>query len=114
MTDDGLFLVPRYIVGTHPGKEIVGMIVSAHVIKAKLPVFPFAQPTFRRAMGRGRFAARPLTGGTLRPQPPVLVGPHSDTIEQRRVDFHDPSVCAERKLTFKGAWEPLKDRALPY
>ena len=114
MTYDSFLLIARYIVGAHPGKEIVGMIVRANVLEAKLPVLPFSQPTLRRAVGCGCLAARPLTGRRLRPKPTVLVGLHSDTIEQRRVDFHDLSVCADRKLTFKG-WNGVEDGSrLPF
>jgi hypothetical protein len=41
---------------------------------------------------------------------PILVGLHPDTIEQR-VDFHNPSICAQRKLSGKsrqqGDWPSL-------
>jgi len=101
MANDRILLVLRNVIGAHPGKKIVGMIVGADVIKAKLPILALAQPPFRRAMGSRGFAVRPFAGGTLGAKHPILVGLHPDTIEQRGVDFHNPSICAQRELSGK-------------
>src|SRR4051794_5254345 len=101
MPDDSLLLISCNIVGTHAGEEIVRVIVGADVIEAELPVFPLAQPPFGGAVRRGFLAVRPLAGGTLRTQPTVLVGLDPDTVEQRRVVFHDRSICTQRRLSFK-------------
>src|SRR5271165_5853779 len=102
MPDDGLLLVFCNIIGTHSRKKIIRMIVRTHVVEAELPIFPFAQPPFGRAMRRGSLALRPLAGRALSAQPTILVGLHPDSIEQWRVAvFHDRSVCAQRPITFK-------------
>jgi hypothetical protein len=57
------------------------MIVLAHVIEAKLPIFPLAQPALGCAVGGGRLAIRPLAARALRAQAPILVGLYPDAIE---------------------------------
>src|SRR5262249_35671475 len=101
MPDDGVLLIPGDVVGSHAGKEIVGMIVLPDVIETELPVFALAQPPFGSAVSRRRVAVRPLASGTLGPQTPILVRPDPDAVEQGRVFFHDRSVCAQRQTRFK-------------
>src|SRR5580704_10157172 len=46
----------------HAGEEIVGIVVYAHMLEAEPPILVGAQPALRRAMSRGRLAARPFAG----------------------------------------------------
>jgi BolA protein len=71
------------------------------VIEAKLPVLALAQATLRRAMCSRRAAARPFADGTLVAERSIPVRLHPDAIEQRRVDFHNPPICAHRELSCK-------------
>src|SRR5437763_643624 len=43
---NGLLLVPGDGVFAHSGKKIVGMIVLAHMLETKTPIFAFAQASF--------------------------------------------------------------------
>ena len=101
MPDHRLPLITGNIVGAHPGEEIVGVVVLAHMVEAEPPIFPLAQPSLRRAMGRGRLAVRPFAGRALAAQPTILVRLDPDAIEQGRVAFHDRSVCALQRDSFK-------------
>src|SRR5262249_60830551 len=101
MTDDSVLLIPGDVLRGHSGKKIVGMIVSANVLQAEPPVFPFAHPSFWRAVGRRRLAVRPFAGRVLAAKPAILVGLDPDAIEEGRVAFHDRSVCARPQATFK-------------
>src|SRR5262245_13353685 len=101
MPDDRLLLVASDVVGAHPGKEIVRVVVLAHVVEAEPPVLALAQPPLGRTMGRRRLAVRPIAGRALCAQPTVLVGLDPDAVEQGRVVFHDRSVCARDEVTFK-------------
>jgi len=101
MAYDGFLLITGNILGAHPGEEIVGMIVFAHVFQTKPPIFPLSQPPLGGAVGRGRGAIRPFAGWALPAQPTVFVGLDPDAIEQGRVAFHDRSVCACGRDIFK-------------
>ncbi len=81
MSDHRVLLVAGNVVGAHARKEIVGVIVRAHVIETEPPVFAFAQPPLGRAVGRGRLAVRPLAGRAFGAQAAVLVGPDPDPVE---------------------------------
>src|SRR5258708_38689189 len=47
MADDGFLLIAGNILGAHPGEEIVGMVVFAHVFQTKPPICALAQPPLR-------------------------------------------------------------------
>src|SRR5262249_59066443 len=89
------------VVGPHEGKEMVGVVVPATMTGEKPPILPLPQPSLGRAVGRRRLAVRPFAGRTLRAQPTVLVGLDPDAVEQGRVAFHDRSVCAPQRDSFK-------------
>ena len=101
MADDRLFLILGDVVGVHPGKEIVRLVVLPHVIQAEPPIFSLAQPPLGRAVGCGRLAVRPIAGRGLGMQPTVFVGLDPDAVEQGGVVFHDRSLCARGEATFK-------------
>ena len=81
MTDDSVFLISGDVLWSHAGEKIVRMVVGADVIETEPPVFPFAQPPFRCAVGRRRLALRPLAGRALSAKPTILVGLDPDAIE---------------------------------
>src|SRR3954469_11412664 len=85
----GILLVPRDRIVAHSGKIIVGMIVFPNVLEAETPVLVLAQPAFGRAMRRLAAAARPLADRRIGGRLALLLGLDPDTIEQRRVEFHD-------------------------
>jgi hypothetical protein len=60
--------------------------------EAEAPVLILARASFRRAMRSLAGAARPLADGRIRPRAGVFLRLHADTIEERRVEFHDPSL----------------------
>src|SRR5262249_35085892 len=101
MSDDSVLLITGDVVGGHPSEEIVGVIVLAHVLEAEPPIFSLPQPPLGGAMRRRRLAVGPFAGRAMGTQPPVLVRLYADAIEQGRVVFHDRSVCAHRRASFK-------------
>ena len=66
MSNDRVFLVFCNVVGAHAGKEVVRVVVLAHVIEAEPPIFALAQPPLGRTVGSRRLAIRPIAGGALR------------------------------------------------
>src|SRR5262249_55828164 len=82
VTGDRVLLEPGNRLVAHAGEVIVRMIVLAHVLETEAPVLALAQAAFRRAMGGGAVAARPLAHGLVGLEPTVLAGLDPDAIEQ--------------------------------
>src|SRR5262249_24210169 len=76
---DGIF--------AHAGEKIVRIIIFTDMLEAELPVFAGAQPAFRRAMGRRRFASGPLAAWELIAQA-VRFGLNPDPVEQWGICSH--------------------------
>src|SRR6516164_4371113 len=82
VTGQRLLLVFGDSIFAHAGEKIVRIIIFTHMFEAELPVFAGAQPAFRRAMGRRRFASGPLAAWKLVAQAAVQFGLNPDPIEQ--------------------------------
>ena len=93
MAGNGVPLIARDRIIGHAGKIIVGIIVLAHVIDTETPIFPLTQPAFGRTMVRVLVTAGPFAGRAVGAHAPVGDGLDADAIEQRRVEFHDRSLC---------------------
>src|SRR5262249_16108189 len=81
VTGQRLLLVFGDGIFAHAGEKIVRIIIFTDMLEAELPVFAGAQPAFRRAMGRRRFASGPLAAWELIAQA-VLFGLNPDPVEQ--------------------------------
>src|SRR5437764_12792916 len=99
MAGHGVLLVARDRVVAHAGEIVVGVIVLTHVLKTEAPVLAFAHPAFRGAVGRLAVAARPLASRHLPGWLALLLGLDPNTIEQRRVEFHDRPLCGFERRT---------------
>src|SRR6185503_14201029 len=101
MSGDGVLLVTRDRILAHAGEIVVGMVVFPHMFEAEAPVFPLAQPALRRPVRRLAGAARPFANRRMTARLSVLFGLDPDTVEQRRVEFHDRPLCGCERYTRK-------------
>src|SRR5262245_24993322 len=85
----------------HPGEEIVGLIVFAHMVQAETPVLLFAAPAFWRAVRRFFLAAMPFAARATGFWTAILLRLDADAIKKRRVEFHDRPLCAFAGDAFK-------------
>src|SRR5262249_52400138 len=88
MADHRLLLVAGDVVVAHSCKEIVRMVVFAHMAEAEAPVLILAIAALGSAVGRSPAAARPFTARMLGAQPAILVRLDPNAVEQGRVAGH--------------------------
>src|SRR5262249_52285695 len=81
--------------------EIVRVVILAHVFEAEAPVLPLPSTPLRCAMGCTVPATRPVARRQRCAQPAILVRLDANSVEQGRVEFHDPSLCELRTITRK-------------
>ena len=102
MSSDGVLLILGDVIVGHAGEEIVRVVVLAHVLQAKPPVFVLPQPALGRAVRGVTLAAFPVADRRIRGAlAPVVAGLDADAVEERRVEFHDRSLWGVQGLTFK-------------
>src|ERR1051326_2162234 len=78
-----VLLIRHHGVIAHPGKEIVGLIVRAHVMQTEAPVLVFTVASLRRAMRAFVGTAGPLALRTIGRRAAILRRLDANTVEQR-------------------------------
>ena len=101
MSGQRVFLIAGDGIVAHAGKKIIGLIVFAYVIETEPPIFALAISPLRRPMGGRVGAARPFAARHGVAQPAILVGLDANSVEEGRVEFHDPSLCGRWSVSRK-------------
>src|SRR6185437_8402777 len=94
----------------HACKEIVRLVVFAHVIEAEAPIILFAAAALGCAVCGLFLAPMPLAAGPADLRTAVLLRLDADAIKKRRVEFHDRTLCAFTGDAFKTCLWPLTGR----